>query len=77
MKEKTIYEKIKFVDDILSATMNMRTYRYFKDIINYIIDLRKENNKLYEANIHLVDELNAIKKENNVSEKLRKEVMKM
>ena len=41
----------------------MRTYRYFKDIINYIIDLRGENNKLYEANIHLVDELNAIKKE--------------
>ena len=65
MREKTIDEKIKFVDDILSATMNMRTYRYFKDIINYIIDLRKENNKLYEANIHLVDEINAIKKENN------------
>ena len=65
MKEKSIDEKIKFVDDILSATMNMRTYRYFKDIINYIIDLRKENNKLYEANIHLVDEINAIKKENN------------
>lgn len=65
MKEKTIDEKIKFVDEILSATMNMRTYRYFKDIINYIIELRKENNKLYEANIHLVDELNAIKKENN------------
>ena len=62
---KTIDEKIKFVDEILSATMNMRTYRYFKDIINYIIELRKENNKLYEANIHLVDELNAIKKENN------------
>lgn len=65
MKEKSIDEKIKFVDEILSATMNMRTYRYFKDIINYIIELRKENNKLYEANIHLVDELNAIKKENN------------
>jgi len=65
MRVKTIDEKIKFVDDILSATMNMRTYRYFKDIINYIIDLRKENNKLYEANIHLVDELNALKKENN------------
>jgi len=62
MRVKTIDEKIKFVDDILSATMNMRTYRYFKDIINYIIDLRKENNKLYEANIHLVDEVNAIKK---------------
>lgn len=65
MRVKTIDEKIKFVDEILSATINMRTYRYFKDIINYIIDLRKENNKLYEANIHLVDELNAIKKENN------------
>lgn len=65
MRVKTIDEKIKFVDEILSATMNMRTYRYFKDIINYIIDLRKENNKLYEANIHLVDEINAIKKENN------------
>ena len=65
MRVKTIDEKIKFVDEILSATMNMRTYRYFKDIINYIIELRKENNKLYEANIHLVDELNAIKKENN------------
>ena len=65
MREKSIDEKIKFVDEILSATMNMRTYRYFKDIINYIIDLRKENNKLYEANIHLVDEINAIKKENN------------
>ena len=62
MREKTIDEKIKFVDEILSATMNMRTYRYFKDIINYIIELRKENNKLYEANIHLVDEINAIKK---------------
>jgi len=62
MRVKTIDEKIKFVDDILSTTMNMRTYRYFKDIINYIIDLRKENNKLYEANIHLIDELNAIKK---------------
>ena len=65
MKAKTIDEKIKFVDDILHATMNMRTYRYFKDIIDYIIYLRKENNKLYEANIHLVDELNAIKEENN------------
>lgn len=62
MRVKTIDEKIKFVDEILSATMNMRTYRYFKDIINYIMDLRKENNKLYEANIHLVDELNTIKK---------------
>ena len=62
MKEKSIDEKIKFVDEILSATMNMRTYRYFKDIINYIMELRKENNKLYEANIDLVDELNAIKK---------------
>ena len=65
MKEKSIDEKIIFVDKILSATENMRTYRYFKDIINYIIDLRKENNKIYEANIHLVDELNTIKKENN------------
>lgn len=62
MRVKTIDEKIKFVDDILSNTMNMRTYRYFKDIIEYIIDLRKENNKMYEANIHLVDELNSIKK---------------
>ena len=62
MKEKTIDEKIIFVDKIISATENIRTYRYFKDIINYIIDLRKENNKLYEANIHLVDEVNAIKK---------------
>lgn len=62
MRVKTIDEKIKFVDDILSATMNMRTYRYFKDIINYIIELREENNKLYEANIHLIDEVNAIKK---------------
>ena len=65
MKEKSIDEKIIFVDKIFSATENMRTYRYFKDIINYIMELRKENNKLYEANIHLVDELNAIKKENN------------
>ena len=65
MKEKSIDEKIIFVDKILSATENMRTYRYFRDIINYIIDLRKENNKMYEANIHLVDELNAIKRENN------------
>ena len=65
MRVKTIDEKIKFVDEILSATMNMRTYRYFKDIINYIIELRKENNKLYEANIHLVDELNAIKESKN------------
>ena len=65
MKEKTIDEKIIFVDKILSATENMRTYRYFRDIINYIIDLRKENNKLYEANIHLVDEINAIKESKN------------
>ena len=65
MRVKTIDEKIKFVDEILSATMNMRTYRYFKDIINYIIDLRKENNKIYEANIHLVDEINAIKESKN------------
>ena len=65
MKEKTIDEKIIFVDKILSATENIRTYRYFKDMINYLIELRKENNKLYEANIHLVDELNALKKENN------------
>lgn len=62
MKEKTIDEKIKFVDSILHATTNMRTYRYFKDIINYIIELRSENNKLFEANIHLVDELNATRK---------------
>ena len=62
MKAKTIDEKIKFVDEILSATTNMRTYRYFKDIIDYIIDLRKENNKMYEANIHLVDEVNATRK---------------
>ena len=65
MKEKSIDEKIIFVDKILSATENMRTYRYFRDIINYIIDLRKENNKLYEANIHLVDEINAIKESKN------------
>ena len=62
MREKGIDEKIKFVDNILHATTNMRTYRYFKDIVDYIIDLRKENNKMYEANIHLVDEINAIKK---------------
>ena len=62
MKAKSIDEKIKFVDNILHATTNMRTYRYFKDIVDYIIDLRKENNKMYEANIHLVDEINAIKK---------------
>lgn len=65
MREKTIDEKIKFVDTILHATSNMRTYRYFKDIINYIMELRKENNKMYEANIHLVDELNAIKESKN------------
>ena len=65
MKEKTIDEKIIFVDKILSATENIRTYRYFRDIINYIIELRKENNKLYEANIHLVDEINAIKESKN------------
>lgn len=62
MREKSIDEKIKFVDSILHATSNMRTYRYFKDIINYIIELRGENNKLFEANIHLVDEMNAIRK---------------
>lgn len=65
MRVKTIDEKIKFVDTILHATSNMRTYRYFKDIINYIIQLRSENNKLFEANIHLVDELNAIKESKN------------
>lgn len=62
MREKSIDEKIKFVDSILHSTTNMRTYRYFKDIMNYIIELRSENNKLFEANIHLVDELNAIRK---------------
>lgn len=62
MKEKTIGEKIEFVDKILSATENIRTYRYFKDILHFINELKHENDKLCEANILLVNELNNIKK---------------
>ena len=65
MKNKTISDKIMFVDNILLHTENMRTYRYFRDIIKYIEELKHDNDKLYEANIHLADELNSIKKEKN------------
>lgn len=61
MKIVTNADKIMFVDNILYRTENMRTYRYFKDIIKYIDELKHDNEKLYEANIHLVDELNSIK----------------
>lgn len=54
---KTIDEKIKFVDDILSKTENMRTYRFFKDIIKYVIYLRNENKKLIRANVDMQDKL--------------------
>lgn len=62
MKNITISDKIMFVDNILSHTENMRTYRYFRDIIKYIEELKHDNDKLYEANIHLIDEINSIKK---------------
>lgn len=61
MKEKSIDEKIKFVAVIINATENKRTQRYFNDIITYINELKHDNDKMYEANIHLADELNAIK----------------
>lgn len=64
MKEKTIAEKIEFVDKILSATENIRTYRYFKDILIYMNKLKHENDKLCEANIKLVDELQKLKEMN-------------
>lgn len=54
---KTIDEKIKFVDDILSKTENMRTYRLFKDIISYIVYLRRENKQLIEANVDMQDKM--------------------
>ncbi len=64
-KEKTIDEKIKFVDNILSSTMNMRTYRYFKDIVKYILDLRRENDRMFNANILLQDKIRESINENN------------
>lgn len=57
---KTIDEKIKFVDDILSKTENMRTYRFFKDIISYIVYLRRENKQLIEANVDMQNKLKDI-----------------
>lgn len=65
IKEKSIDEKIKFVDNILSSTMNMRTYRYFKDIVKYILDLRRENNRMFNANILLQDKIRESTNENN------------
>lgn len=65
IKEKTIDEKIKFVDNILSSTMNMRTYRYFKDIVKYILDLRRENDRMFNANILLQDKIRESINENN------------
>jgi hypothetical protein len=35
---KEIYEKILFVDKILNATINPRSYRYFRDIKKYILE---------------------------------------
>lgn len=64
-KEKSIDEKIKFVDNILSSTMNMRTYRYFKDIVKYILDLRRENDRMFNANILLQDKIRESINENN------------
>lgn len=61
MKNITISDKIMYVDTILHYNANMRTYRYFKDIIKYIDELKYDNEKLYKTNIHLVDELNDIK----------------
>lgn len=65
IKEKTIDEKIKFVDNILSSTMNMRTYRYFKDIVKHILDLRRENDRMFNANILLQDKIRESINENN------------
>lgn len=60
--KKTIDEKIKFVDDILSRTENMRTYRFFKDILEYIKYLRNENKRLISANIDMQDKLKDLMK---------------
>lgn len=43
---KEIYEKILFVDKILNATVNPRSYRYFRDIKKYILECDDKNENL-------------------------------
>lgn len=63
---KTIDDKIKFVDDILSKTENMRTYRFFKDIISYIVYLRRENKQLIEVNVDMQNKMKDLLKGGDV-----------
>ena len=42
---KEIYEKILFVDKILNATINPRSYRYFRDIKKYILECDEKIDK--------------------------------
>lgn len=42
---KEIYEKILFVDKILNATINPRSYRYFRDIKKYILECDEKMEK--------------------------------
>lgn len=43
---KEIYEKILFVDKILNATINPRSYRYFRDIKKYILECDEKIEKV-------------------------------
>ena len=68
MRQFPISAKIEFVRRIINSTENTYTKKYYNDIINYINELKHDNDTMYEANIHLADELNAIKKENKDNE---------
>ena len=61
MKEKPIAVKIEFVYKIINATENKVTQRYYNDIIGYINELKHDNDKMYEANIILQNQINELK----------------
>lgn len=61
---KTIDDKIKFVDKVLLSTNNI-SYRYYKEILKYINDLKRENNRLYNANITLMNRVKELEHEDN------------
>lgn len=61
---KTIDDKMKFVDKVLLSTNNI-SHRYYKEILKYINELKRENNHLYNANITLMNKIKELEHEDN------------
>lgn len=58
IKEKTLADKIIFIDNLIDSTFSKKTYLYYCDIINHLNSLQHDKDYFIEESFMLTDILN-------------------